>query len=204
LVEAGFPDQKVHVLHYGVDVTEWRWRHRRFGLFCGRLSPEKGIATLLQAAARTPDVPVVIAGDGPMADAVGRHGNISYVGHLSGGAVAKLRQEAAFTVVPSEWEDVFPMTALESLAAGTPVIASRVGGLVEMISRPGAGLLVPQRQPDVLSAAMRVLWTAAQSDPCYGQAAAAYARERFSQAVFAKNVVSLYDRILGETREWRR
>lgn len=193
LVESGIPGGKIHVIPSGVEVHGWRARRRSFGLFCGRLSPEKGIEPLLAAARSVPEVPIVVAGDGPMVEQVrAQNTNLSYVGYVTGERLERLQEQAAFTLVPSEWEDIFPMTALESLAAGTPVIASDVGGLSDMIREPAAGLLVPPKRPDLLAEAMRRLWAQSQLDAEYGRPTAEYAAARFSRARFGASLRALY------------
>ncbi|MBN1460353.1 MAG: glycosyltransferase, partial [Armatimonadetes bacterium] len=98
-------------------------------LFAGRLSPEKGVGTLIDAA-REAGVQLVIAGDGPlMTELVNtRSPGVRLVGHLDGNGVDDLLRDCLAAVVPSEWYENAPMSVLEAMAAGKAVIASRIGG----------------------------------------------------------------------------
>ncbi|HVV46515.1 MAG TPA: glycosyltransferase, partial [Bryobacteraceae bacterium] len=103
-----------------------------YALFTGRLSHEKGIATLLEAVKGT-DIPLKIAGTGPLLqsleDQVAKNGlkNVSFEGHCTGERLAALYRDAAVVVVPSEWFENAPMVILEAFAYGKPVIAARIG-----------------------------------------------------------------------------
>lgn len=109
-----------------------------YALFVGRLSPEKGIATMLEAwkSARTV-VPLKIVGEGPLADLVITVGKaesgIEYLGPKSLPEVMDLMRSAEFLVFPSEWYETMGRTIMEAFAVGTPVVASRIGPPASMI-----------------------------------------------------------------------
>lgn len=108
-----------------------------FFLFIGRLSPEKGIATLLQCFAAAPSLKLVIAGDGPDKDMVLAHtknvANITYLGQQLKEQVLELMKKCRALLFPSIWYEGLPLTIIEALATGTPVIASNLGAMTEMI-----------------------------------------------------------------------
>ncbi len=108
-----------------------------YALFVGRLSPEKGLATLLRSWQGLPDFPLVIAGAGPLRDFITAQAralpNISVLGFREHSEVIKLLKAAALLVVPSEWYEGFPMTVVEAMGCGTPVLASDIGSLSEVI-----------------------------------------------------------------------
>jgi glycogen(starch) synthase len=141
-----------------------------FVLFVGRLASNKGLVELLPAfAALTRDDPeahlVLVGEDGgmratlePRVRALGLDARVHFLGHVADEALlAAAYREANFTVLPSEYE-AFGLVLLESLAQGTPVIASRVGGIPEFIEDDRSGLLVPPGQVGPLTDAMRRLW----------------------------------------------
>jgi glycosyltransferase involved in cell wall biosynthesis len=139
-VEAGVPSSKITVLHNFFDTTAAAtFRHENYVLYMGRLSSEKGIGTLLKAASCLPDVSFRIAGEGPCKKEaetfIAKSGlkNIELLGHVSGDRKQSLLSGASMLIVPSEWYEPCPMTVLESYAYGKPVIASRIGGLPEII-----------------------------------------------------------------------
>jgi glycosyltransferase involved in cell wall biosynthesis len=184
----------VHVIPSGLPVEPYAEGRRRFALFAGRLSPEKGVRTLLEASRRAPEVPLVIAGGGPLADDVraATNGTISYAGRLDGSSLAATLRDAAFTVVPSEAPENFPFSALESLAAGRPVIAARVGGLPEIVRDGLTGVLVPARDPAALASAMQRLWQEPKHTAELGARGRQIASERFSLELQITRTVGLY------------
>jgi glycosyltransferase involved in cell wall biosynthesis len=160
LARAGFSAERLHAIAYGVEITaEPESLPKRFVLFAGRLSEEKGIETLLAAAQAAPDVPLVVAGDGPLRQMVERAsgGSLTYVGRLAAPELKRLRREAACLVAPSEWPDVQPFAVLESLADGVPVVTTPAGGLAH-VAAGGGCLLVRQRDPVSLAETMRRVW----------------------------------------------
>jgi glycosyltransferase involved in cell wall biosynthesis len=110
----------------------------RYALFAGRLSEEKGLRTLLDAWSGLSELPLKIAGDGPLrpyvqARSAGRS-HIELLGHLGREQLWDCLKAARFLVVPSEWyEGGQPMVVLEAIACGTPVLASDIGCLREVI-----------------------------------------------------------------------
>jgi glycosyltransferase involved in cell wall biosynthesis len=133
-------------------------------LAVGRLVPQKGFGTLLEAASRWPDLkpePVlVIVGEGPL-DAELRHQaaalglDVRFPGQRDD--VPALLAAAAVFVLPSVWEGQ-PLILQEALRAGVPIVATRVGGTPELTGQD-AVLLVPPRDPDRLAGAVRAVLT---------------------------------------------
>lgn len=118
-----------------------------FALYVGRLSPEKGVGTLLDAWGRLPEpVPLKIVGDGPCAgrveEAARRCPQIELLGQRSKPEVEALMREAAVVLVPSLCPETFGLVAVEALASGTPVIASAIGALPEVLADGVSGFLV--------------------------------------------------------------
>jgi glycosyltransferase involved in cell wall biosynthesis len=112
-----------------------------YALFVGRLSPEKGIATLLEAwkSARDP-LPLKIVGDGPLRDlvtaAASSSGNIEYLGGRQLPEVLDFMRQAEFLIFASEAYETMGRTIMEAFAVGTPVIASKIGPPASMVA-PG-------------------------------------------------------------------
>jgi glycosyltransferase involved in cell wall biosynthesis len=117
-----------------------------YALFVGRLSPEKGIATLLSAWERFQlAMPLRIVGDGPLARevavAASRLTNVEWLGRQSKERVLALYKKAAFLILPSIWYEGFPMVIAESFAAGLPVVASNLGAPGSIIEHNRTGRL---------------------------------------------------------------
>jgi len=107
-------------------------------VYFGRLSPEKGLFTLLQAARNLP-AQVKIIGDGPLRqvleERVAQEGlaNVDFLGYRSGQDLQEAIRSAAAVVLPSEWYENNPRTVIEAFALGKPVIGSRIGGIPELV-----------------------------------------------------------------------
>jgi glycosyltransferase involved in cell wall biosynthesis len=128
--------------------------------FAGRLTAQKSLDVLLEALAHTEAVTLVLAGDGPERGAVEagvrEHGladRVRLLGPVSRDAVLELFHAADGTVLSSGWEN-FPHSVVESLAVGTPVLATAVGGVAEVVRDGENGLLVPAGDPAALAAAI--------------------------------------------------
>jgi glycosyltransferase involved in cell wall biosynthesis len=121
----------------------------RFLLMC-RLTVEKGVAVALQAATLlppTPDFELVIAGRGPLEDAVraaaAADRRIRFAGYVSGEAKVALLASADYLLVPSLWYENAPLAVIEAAAYGLGVLASRIGGIPELVQERRTGLLFP-------------------------------------------------------------
>lgn len=105
-------------------------------LYVGRLSHEKGVGTLLDVASKLP-YKLKVAGGGPLADEFktkfADNTNIEFLGHQNAEQVSQLLAGAVASVVPSEWYENNPLSVIESLCAGTPVIGANIGGIPELI-----------------------------------------------------------------------
>ena len=157
----GAPPERLRVLSNAVALDEFSpgEEHKTIDvLFAGRLSGEKGVDTLLLAAHRLQGRRVVIAGDGPAADELrglaARIGvDASFAGSRSSAQIAALMRQARLLVVPSRSEPQ-GVVVLEALATGLPVVASRVGGIPELIDEGHTGWLVAPDDPDALADAI--------------------------------------------------
>jgi glycosyltransferase involved in cell wall biosynthesis len=120
--------------------------------FAGRLTAQKSLDVGIEAARRA-GVALVIAGDGPDRAALERLGHARFVGALSRQGVLELFHAADASLLSSSWEN-FPHTVVEALAVGTPVIATRTGGVAEVVRDGENGLLVEPGDVDALAAAI--------------------------------------------------
>ncbi len=126
-------------------------------LYVGRLTPEKGIDTLLKAwGCLSPLVRLKVVGDGPLApvvaEAATRLKGVEYLGRKSRDEVLALMKEATVLVFPSESYEGFPMTIAEAYATGLPVIASDLGAMASLVRHERTGLLFRPGDPDDLAA----------------------------------------------------
>jgi glycosyltransferase involved in cell wall biosynthesis len=197
LVRAGYPAERIHVIHYGVPLPSQAVSGGTHALYAGRLTPEKGISTLVEAVRANAGIPIILAGQGPLASQVRTvaSSNVRYVGRVSPDEVTELLRGAAFAVVPSTWADNLPFAAIEPLAAGVPVVASRAGGLPEIVEDGVNGLLVPPGDAPALANAMRTLWYDVDLRARLGCAARRIAAGRFSLVGQTQQLLDLYDRL---------
>jgi glycosyltransferase involved in cell wall biosynthesis len=198
LARASYPTDRIHTVYHGAPIDEAPSAVGGFAFYAGRLSDEKGVETLLDAAKRAPHVPVVIAGDGPLAahvrSASGDH--LTYLGKLPWESVLRFRRNALLTVAPSHCYEALGLGAVESMAVGTPVVASALGGLSEIIEHGVSGLLVPPGDPSALAVALDALWSDRSGVAAMGQRAWGYAREHFDPAGQTLRLVELYEGLL--------
>jgi glycosyltransferase involved in cell wall biosynthesis len=146
-------------------------------LYVGRLAEQKGIGPLLRAAANEPGI-LRVAGDGPMAPEVmeaARAGHIRYLGPIGQSSVIDELRRAVALVVPSVWFEAFPVVVLEAYATGTPVLASRIGSLAEIVEEGVTGVFARADDPGDL--AERLRWGGHHADEMRGMGATA--RERY-------------------------
>ncbi len=146
-VAGGLPDNLIHVKPNFVSKDSGTGEgNGGYILFVGRLSEEKGIRTLLRTW-KDSDIGLTlkIIGTGPLSDQVKKVAsldhNIEYLGFLSQEEVKTHMKNAAATVVSSVWYETFGRVVVESFSVGTPVIASRIGALSELLSDGETGLL---------------------------------------------------------------
>jgi len=157
-------------------------------LFVGRLSPEKGILELVQAAG---GMKLVVAGDGPLRDGVPQA--LGFVPHHE---LSPLYERAAVVAVPSLREG-FGVACLEAMAHGRPVVASAVGGLLDLVADGETGLLVPPRDIPALRAALERLLGDEELRRRLGAAARQRARERFSWPAVTDATIEAYEAALA-------
>jgi glycosyltransferase involved in cell wall biosynthesis len=137
----GFGDKTIVVQPYTLDVASYvpYYGPSDYFIFMGRLTHEKGVRFLLEAAEKIRNSQLYICGTGPMEEELRqiarqrRLDHVRFMGYQSGEALKELVAKARFTVVTSEWHDNSPLVIYESLSLGKAVIGSRLGGIPELI-----------------------------------------------------------------------
>jgi glycosyltransferase involved in cell wall biosynthesis len=207
-IAGGLPASKVVVKPNFVH-PDPRFSHVRedYALFVGRLAPEKGIDTLLDAW-QILDAPMRlrIAGDGPLAAKVQDHAakdrRIEWLGALPSDAVAALMRSAYVLVFPSVWFEGLPLTVLEAYATGLPVLASSIGGLVQLVPQD-AGLQF--RPGDAADLASQVKWCRAnpQRMAALGQAGRTKYEREFTAESNYRQLIGIYEGVSVD-QAWRK
>jgi glycosyltransferase involved in cell wall biosynthesis len=195
----GLPEEKIRVHYTGIDLARFHPSARaELGvggpllIAVGHLTPRKGQDLALAALALIPEATLLLVGDGPararleaMAARNGLSDRVRFLGVQPHAALPGLLAAADVLVLPTASEGLANVW-VESLACGTPVVTSDVGGAREVIERPEAGRLVP-RDPEAIAAAVREL-LAAPPDPAMTRRAA----EKFS---WQRNAAELRDHL---------
>jgi glycosyltransferase involved in cell wall biosynthesis len=161
LIDWGWPaEQLIHVPNYiDAGAFEPDFSPGSYIVYSGRLSVEKGLDTLIRAAARA-KVRLVVVGTGPIrteleATARTAGADVVFAGYRSGHELAELVRAARASVLPSEWYENAPLSVLESMALGKPVIGARMGGVTEMIVPEANGWLFDSGNVDSLETCLR-------------------------------------------------
>ena len=210
--------KKVEVIHNGIDPnrfvrTEGRAHLERLGvkspyvLYVGRITDQKGIFHLLEAARQLPEgVQVVLCASAPdtpeieerLRKAVPQHPNVKWIYEMVPLEVVKqLYSHAAVFACPSVYEP-FGLINLEAMACETPVVASAVGGIVEVVEDGKTGLLVPPARPDELAAALRRVLEDPKMARAMGQAGRKRVEDKFSWASVAARTEEVYADAIAE------
>jgi glycosyltransferase involved in cell wall biosynthesis len=174
-----------------------RYEPGDYFFYFGRLAMEKGVATLIRAAAQA-KVKLRIAGTGPEGDALKAlaaevGGDIEFLGFVCGEPLWKWVREARAIVLPSEWYENAPMSVLEAYACGKPVIGAQIGGIPEMVREGETGLLFGSGKMTELADCMQRL--AAMPDDAIvgmGRAARHYVSTTFTAQRYMNEMLALY------------
>jgi len=200
LVKAGFPENRVIALPNFVSVPESGCdpREGEYVAFSGRISAEKGVGTLLAAAARLPEIPFRICGEGPLKDKLAGEApeNVSFVGWLDRAQLSQFYRKARLIVVPSMWFEPFGLVAAEAMSHGVPVIASRTGGLEEVIADGETGWFFAPGDSDDLEAKIKALWENPELCRRMGLAARERVLREYSPEVYYRRLMDIYNKAM--------
>ena len=195
------PRERIHLLYNGVTTEALRGTSADEGyvLYLGRLSAEKGIRTLLKAhEASNGKWPLLVAGTGPLeTDLKLQHKQATYIGHVSGEQLKAVIKQAAVVVVPSEWYENCPMSVLEAMAYGKPVVGSRMGGIPELVVDEVTGLLFDAGNVNHLQNKLDRLISDGVLRRCLGDNARQRVITDFSINRHNNRLMEIYNTILG-------
>jgi len=204
--EFGFRKDNITYIPNFIDTNRFKYNpgDKGYALFLGRLSKEKGIDKLIQACEMTPEIPVVIAGTGPMEEHLKKVvqdkvlSNVSFVGFKSGDDLLKLISEASFTILPSQVYENCPMSILESMATGTPVIGAHIGGIPELIEENIDGLTFNASDPASLAEKMKQLWNDPELRLEMGRKGSEKVHKRNTPEKQYEDLINTYESVLNK------
>lgn len=203
LVRYGWPEERVEVVPHFIDLAgrEPAYTSADRVAYVGRLSPEKGVLTLLEAMRELPAKKCSIIGDGPdrarltlVARNLGLK-NVEFKGALHGDALSAELRKARAVVVPSLSFEVFGLSVLDAYALGKPVIASRIGGIPEIVRDGETGLLF--RAGDRNDLAVKLASLDEDKAARMGRAGRALAETDYAPELHYERIMKVYRETMG-------
>ena len=204
--------KKVSLVYNGIAVEKFQIKdnksqNRKTLLYLGRLDKDKGIKTLLEAMVNlTPHIShfrSLIVGDGSCYNDIyqcskqlGLSDMVELVGRVPHEETPRYYRKADIFVYPSEALEGLPMTIIEAMAAGLPVVASKIGGIPEVVSDGETGILVEPGNAADLSRALKRLLIDEELRRRMGQRAHRVVKEKFSQGVMVKKTLEVLEKVL--------
>lgn len=206
LAQFGAPHlRSATVVHPGTAIVEPRvaMAPSPTAIVAGRLVPEKGVDVLLRALARVvhrhPRARLVVAGDGPergslhrLAEASGLGHHVEFTGRLDRDALFDRLRSSWVACVPSVWEEPFGMIAAEAQMHGVAVLASRTGGLTEIVGDGETGFLVPPGDVDATADRLESVFSDPERALSLGRRGHLRARDVFGLDASAARFEGLY------------
>lgn len=204
-------DKIINLSHFVESVT----RNERedvgdYYLYVGRISEEKGVKTLIDAASRVKKHRLKIVGDGPLREEMVTYAKlkntsntVEFLGYKSRRDVIELLRSCRFVVVPSEWYENFPFTILEAFASGKPVIGARLGGIPELVKDHKTGLTFEPGNADDLGE--KIIYFMHHRDKIIkmGENARRFVEEKLSPEIHYKKLMGIYCMAM-EKKRWKR
>ena len=198
---AGIDARKLfHIPHF-IDLTQYDPSYGGSGsfIFVGRLSEEKGVSVLLQARRSVKDFKLLVAGEGELREkleaTVSNDSGVLFLGFLPRERLARVWRDAAFTVVPSVCYENFPYAILESFAFGKPVIATRIGGMPELVRDGESGFLVEPGNVAELTEKISYMISRPEEVSRMGRLARLSAQDKYSTEAHYESIMNLYERM---------
>lgn len=203
--EGGLPPDKILIKPNFHEARNVGVKGKRSGaLFVGRLSDEKGIELLLTAWKQL-DIPLYIAGSGPMLNKMRgdtKDGKISLLGSISQNRVEKEMKKAKFLIASSNcYEGAFPLVMIEAFANGLPVVAPRIGSIAEGLEEHVTGLLFKPGDPDDLARKVRWMEAHPNESRIMGMNARQIYEKKYTPEINYSMMMDAYD---GATEESKR
>lgn len=199
LVAGGLPREKIVVKpNFIEDVPAQLPDKQSYAIYVGRLKSEKGVGALLSAWRDLPHIPLKILGDGELRaelESMARRENLNveFLGYLPRERVLALVGEARIQVIPSECYEGFPLVVLEAYACGTPVVASKIGSLDELVEEGLSGVKFEAGNAKDLAEKIAAMWESPARLQEMGEYARELVRSRYTGDRNAEQLLQIYD-----------
>ena len=193
-------EKKCIVAHNAVDIPTADYSPSEYYLYFGRLSPEKGIKTLIKAFTTLKDKQLKIVGEGPIEQELKdiiTTDNIEMCGYQSGQTLRQTIAQSKAIIVPSEWYENNPMTIIEASSMGVPAIGATIGGIPEIIKEGETGYLFkPQNVSELIDAVKKIESLTTEQYRQMRVNCRAFAAATFDPQVLYKKIIELYNTLL--------
>lgn len=206
VVEPRTGKEKLRTLHNGIEINKYTpsWEDENYILYLGRLSSEKGVKTLIEAHSTmnggTNKPKLLVVGTGPLEEELRANasGHVTFTGYCSGEALWEHIRKASCLVIPSECYENCPMTVIEAMAMGKPVIGSRMGGIPEQVEDGINGYLCEAGNAKEFTTAMNKL----MADPALrrkmGEASRKKAETKYNLETHNRELMNIYEQLLKD------
>lgn len=207
-IEFGYSAEKITHLTNFID-TEKYTPYYGFDNYCvyfGRLTKEKGLYALIDAALKIKNINFYIIGTGPeegnLKSIVDKKGasHIQFLGYLAKNELLSILAKSMFTILPSEWYEVFGLSILESFCLGKPVIASKIGGVSEIIDDGVTGLLFTPRSVDSLADKINYLINNKNKITEMGKNARTKVEKNYNSNIYYEKIMTIYQDLINKKR----
>jgi glycosyltransferase involved in cell wall biosynthesis len=167
--------------------------------YVGRISAEKGVNILTSAALMIKNIPVHIAGNGPMLRELMQNAssNVKFFGHINSKILANFYNNARFIIVPSLCYETFGLVIIEAMSHGVAVIASKIGAIPEIIDDGVDGLLFEPGNVKELTKKIKMLWEDHELCDRMGKAGRNKAKCTYNPNVYYNKLYSVYNKAIN-------
>ena len=187
----------VHLPYFIPPGPDYTAEEGRYVLFAGRVSREKGVGTVLKAAAKLAEVRFLIAGEGPLLDEFKLEArameNVEFLGYVTGQKLENMIKGAGCVLVPSISYENLPLSILEAFARGKPVVASRLGGIPELVRDGITGHLFAPGDPDSLVSALEKTVGDEKTRQRLGRQARDIVEKEYSAGDHYERIMAIYE-----------
>ena len=206
LMKGNIKSRRIEVIHnFTSDTVANETHNKGYIFYFGRLSKEKGIFNVVKAIKSIENIKLLIAGDGPQKKEIAEYikdnkleTKVELLGYLNQEEVKKYIKEAKFIVVPSVWYENCPYSILETMEIGKPIIASRIGGIPELIEDGVNGYLYEYENVDMLADKIRKLYSDEILVKQMGENAKKMFDNKYNKINYYKQIIKIYNDLIEE------
>jgi glycosyltransferase involved in cell wall biosynthesis len=211
-VRAGFPTSNVRIKNNGIDLSKIEsgnfktdWSQREGIVFAGRVSDAKGVLVLKYIIGRF-DVPIHVVGDGPDLEDLKKHcldneyTQVVFWGNQTHEKTLSIVGSVRCAIIPSQCGESFPSVAVEAMALGTPIVASDLGGLTQLINESSGGVLVEPSSFSQFAAAVKSFVDSPGEAERTGKAGIRYVSASLSHESKNQELINIYTNVIAKSR----